>query len=225
MRSDNRWLDLRVCTASRSAEKVCFDLPSVPKRSLSKYAFRASEMRTTASPDRAETGLEPWFFAVRTKTAKSSGPERIGLRRAIFWPFPRRASQQVCPKNPRQPATQRGGRSGGEHGSHRNWRRGCGSVQRVSRLEPWGASRPSQSLEVAFADASVVASGADTRRLAWRCRVMRRTAAVPRMSRDGASADRRCRRCRLAPIIARRSVVSGSRRRGICGLSQAAGQS
>ena|GEM_PF-2880984 len=54
-----------------------------------------------------------------------------------FRAFLRGASQQVCPENPRKPATQRGGRSGGEHGSYGNWRRRCVQVQAVSRLEPW----------------------------------------------------------------------------------------
>jgi hypothetical protein len=40
-----------------------------------------------------------------------------------FRPFPRPAGQQVCPENPRKPATQRGVRSGGECGSYGNWRR------------------------------------------------------------------------------------------------------
>jgi hypothetical protein len=42
-------------------------------------------------------------------------------------PLGRRARQQVCPENPRKPATQRGGRFVGEHGSHGNWRRGWDS--------------------------------------------------------------------------------------------------
>ncbi len=47
-------------------------------------------------------------------------------------PSPRPASQQVCPENPRKPATQRGARSGGERDASGNWRRECDPVQAVS---------------------------------------------------------------------------------------------
>jgi len=53
-----------------------------------------------------------------------------------FRPSPRWASQQVCPENRRKPVTQRGGRPGGERGSHVNWRRKCDRIRTVSAQRP-----------------------------------------------------------------------------------------
>ncbi len=43
------------------------------------------------------------------------------------------ASQEVNPENPRKPATQRGGWSGGGHDSYGNWRKECAGIRTVSR--------------------------------------------------------------------------------------------
>jgi hypothetical protein len=103
----------------------------VPKYSLSKYEFRASGVRTTASADRTESGLLPWFLSSVLDRPGRKVRRQMASRESfpLLW---RWVSPQVCPENPRRPATQRSGRSGGEHGLHGNWRRKCDWVQTVS---------------------------------------------------------------------------------------------
>ncbi len=106
-------------------------LVGVPKCSHSKYGCRASGVRTRAGGDLRK----PVFYLVFCVPYQSAQVRRSGENwpsESDFRASPRRASQQVCPENPRKPATQRGARSGREHGSYENWRGGCCRVLTVS---------------------------------------------------------------------------------------------
>jgi hypothetical protein len=70
---------------------------------------------------------------LRLRQVRRSGEKRPPEN--DFRPSPRRVSQQVCPENPRKPATQRGDRSGGERYSHGNWRTGCPPYIRPALIE------------------------------------------------------------------------------------------
>ena len=109
-----------------------------PWRDAAEMLDAARRRQGSVSAGTSGSGLSNLFVVLASAQTgagqpKSGGPERIDLRRAIFRPSPRWASQQVCPKNPRKPATQRGAWSGGECGSYVNWRRRCYQVNAVSR--------------------------------------------------------------------------------------------
>ena len=86
-------------------------------------------------PGQGPTPLKPAFnlgFCVPYQNAQVSRSGEKWPPESDFRASECRGSQQVCPENPWKPATQRGVRSGGEHGSYGNWRRERCREQMVS---------------------------------------------------------------------------------------------
>jgi hypothetical protein len=118
----------------------------VPRCSVSKYGFRASGVRTRASADPAETGFLPKFLSsVLNRPSQEVRRELASGKR--FLPVAASGQSTGLPEHSRKPANQRGGRSGGERGSYRNWRMGWDSNPRYAftythfpgvRLRPLG---------------------------------------------------------------------------------------
>jgi hypothetical protein len=113
---------------------MVIDLAQVPYRSVRSWSTEFGQ--GGFEPEPAPTALKPAFdlgFCVPHQNGQVRRSGENWHPESDFRPSPARVSQQACPKNPRKPATQRGLRSGGEHGSYGNWRRERDSNQQYAR--------------------------------------------------------------------------------------------
>jgi hypothetical protein len=125
-----------------SADKLRASLWRHTFGSPSKYGFRASGLRTRAQTECAESGLQQRFSSsVLNRPSQQVRRELASGERfpavAAPGPLPPRAGQRVCPESPGNPATQRGGRSGGEHASIDRWRSECIRIRTVAEPGKW----------------------------------------------------------------------------------------